>query len=191
MTAIVKPLSAKSRGFIKDMMEGKGLDGECYALAIVLSQELGWPIIGLMQNKEIRHAVVRNPGGGFWDARGAVNEKNLGQPFGLEPPYDLRSVTEEDLFAVRPIEQASMAFVLRIAQALWPALPWKSRSQKDRILSFVSELEALSQKHNLWLYGSTPTSLPRIAEGDGDETGYEATTTIDGLNYMVNRIIGK
>lgn len=34
------------------------LDGECYAFATALHEGLGWPIIGLMHNGEIRHALV-------------------------------------------------------------------------------------------------------------------------------------
>ncbi|KKT24476.1 MAG: hypothetical protein UW11_C0046G0001, partial [Parcubacteria group bacterium GW2011_GWA2_43_9b] len=92
---------------------------------------------------------------------------------------------------VKPIGQRAINFILNVAQAVWPSLPWRIESSKDRIFSFVSELEALSRKHNLWIYGSIPTMLPTIAEGQGDEFGYQLATTLDGLNFTINRIIGK
>ena len=190
MTVKFKFFSHQSHKFIKDLMEGRGLEGECYALAIVLSRELGWPIYGLMQGEEIYHAIVLSPDGAFWDARGIVSKENLGKPFGISPPYDLRLVTEEDLLAVKPAGQMTLDFVLRLAQALWPKLPWKSQSDKDKLLSFASELEALSRKYNYWIYGCTPTALPRIAQGQRDETGYLVSTTIDGMSFTINRIIG-
>lgn len=189
MTVLVKPLGQEGRDLFKALISGC-LDGECYALAIALSRGLGLPIIGLMQGDVIRHAVIRNPDGTFWDARGAVSEKNLGHPFGISPPYDLKLISEEDLFAVKPITQITIDFILGAAQAVWPHLPWKIQSLKDRVTSFTSELEALSRKHGLWIYGSIPTMLPAIAQGQGDETGYQLSTTIDGLTYTINRIIG-
>jgi len=189
MTVIVKSLNREGRDLFKSVISGC-LDGECYTLAIVLSRGLGLPMVGLMQGDVIRHAVIRNPDGTFWDARGAVNEEELGKPFGISPPYDLKSITEEDLFAVKPITQITIDFILGAAQAIWPSLPWRVQSLKDKVISFASELEALSRKHGFWIYGSTPTMLPAIAQGQGDEVGYQLSTTIDGLTYMINRIIG-
>ena len=190
MTIRLKKIEPENYEILHSMIVGACLDGDCYTLAIALSRGTGWPMIGLMENNIVRHAAVHNPDGMFWDARGAVSEEQFGQPFGTPPPYNLKPVTEVELVAIKPISEFAIDFVLKMSQAIWPDLPWKPDTLKARVIFFVEELEELSRKHNLWIYGCIPTSLPMIAEGQGDESGYKLEPTMDGLSYTINRIIG-
>ena len=176
---------------LHSLIIGRCLDGECYAFAIAMHRYIGWSMIGLMENGEIRHAVVVDDNGQFWDARGKVDTDELGCPFDISPPYDLKPIEEKDLFAVSPISEMEICLISKIAQAIWPELPWKQDALKSRVISFVEELEELSRKHGFWIYGNLPVSLPIIAEGVGDESGYEIGNTVDGLSYWVNRTLGR
>jgi len=162
------------------------LKGECYAFVIALHRDLGWPMIGLMKKEEVRHAAVQDPEGNFWDARGQVSENEFGEPFGLRPPYDLRVVTEADLLAIHPVFAMSIQRASKTAQSLWPELPWKPDALKCRVQTFAEELEVLSRKHGFWIRSFCPTRPAIIAEGDGEEKGYELGLTLDG-NYTINR----
>ena len=58
------------------------------------------------------------------------------------------------------------------------------------MLAFAADLERISRKHKLWIYGSVPTCLPAIDEGERDEAGYGVKTSLDG-SYTINRVIGE
>lgn len=189
MTIKVEELEPKYLETLHSMLIAMCLDGECYAFAIALSRGLGWPMMGLIHKNEIRHAAVLTPDEKFWDARGAVNEAEFGKPFGVLPPYDLRPITEDDLQRVKPVHEYLMESILKKAQIVWPNLPWKADALKYRVLLFAKELEELSRKHGLWIYGSFPTALPVITEGQGNETGYELKPTIDGSSFFFNRTL--
>jgi hypothetical protein len=191
MATIVKELPPETREFLHSFLKASCIDGKCYAFAIALYRGLGWPMVGLMLGEVIRHAGVRDPEGRFWDARGAVTEEKIGEPFGLKPPYDIRPITEQNLFSVKPIHDFEIEHViLKKAQVLWPKLPWKIKTRRERVRDFVKDLEKLSREHGLWIYGNFPTALPAIAEGEGDETGYKVIADATGLNYFFNRVIG-
>lgn len=170
------------------MIEGRCLDGECYAFAIALSRGLNWQIIGLMKKKNvIRHAALVDSSGMYWDARGLITHSELGKPFGISPPYNLRQITEKDLITARPISEIDIDSISRKAQAIWPDLPWRKNTLKSKVLAFAEDLERISRKHSLWIYGSVPTSLPTIAEGEKDEVGYRVKTNLDG-SYTISRM---
>ena len=169
------------------------LDGECYAFATALHEGLGWPIIGLMHNGEIRHALVQDPEGLLHDVRGVIRkEAHVGQPFDLLPPYDLRQVTVADL--VREGEPDymrahSVRMARRLAEAIWPELPWKESFAK-RVVAFANEFETLCRKHGLWIRASVPASAPLIALGEDDEGGYQLRPTVDGMTFTIDRYFG-
>jgi len=102
------------------------LDGECYALAIALHRNIGWPIVGLIRVDVIRHAGLERPDGALHDVRGPVSREEFGLPFSISGPYDIRRIAEADLYAARGIIQTeAIDLALRMAQALWPNLPWR------------------------------------------------------------------
>jgi len=165
------------------------LDGECYAFAIAMHRCLGWPMIGLMQGESIRHAGVIDPDGNIWDCRGKISKEEFGEPFlGIKFPYETRPITEEKLRVLVPMLSNRDHFIESLskqAQMVWPEFPWKQDTLVVRVRAFAEELEALSRKHGLWIYGNFPTALPSIAEENGEEKGYKLET-VRG-SYMINR----
>lgn len=183
-------IDSEARGTLHAILIGLCLDGECYAFAIAMHRCLGWPMIGLMQGELIRHAAVIDPDGNIWDCRGIVSREEFGEPFGIKFPYETRPITEEKLKAVAPVLYNYDHFIESLskkAQMVWPDLPWKSDTLVARVRAFTEELEALSRKHNLWIYGNFPTALPAIAEGDGEEKGYALEAVMGG--YVINRLL--
>lgn len=187
MTTTYKTLEPENYEGLRELITGVFLEGECYAFAIALYRGTDWPMTGLMENRVVRHAVVRDPKGVFHDARGAVNEEELGRPFGFSPPYVLKPVSEEELFSIKPVTEFTIDFASRKAQILWPDLPWKPDTLKIKIRSFAEELENLSRKYGLWVRGYSPGMPPLVAEECGKEKGYELGFTLDG-SHTINRV---
>lgn len=181
-----KALDIETRENMHDMLIGLCLDGQCYAFAIAMHRCLGWPMVGLMQGLVIRHAAVIDPDGSLWDCRGKMNKEDFGKPYGIKFPYELKTITEAELNVTNPISEPFIASLSRMVQSVWPELPWRSNTLIMRVRVFAEELEALSRKHNLWIYGNFPATLPAIAEGDEDEKGYALSGTITG-GYMISR----
>ena len=169
---------------LKERAEEIFLDGECYALAMAASQGTGWPMVGLMEDGVIRHALVQRPDGLLHDVRGPVEVADAGKPFGIKSP-DIRPITEADLLARRPVD--NIGFALKVAMALWPDLPWREGTMHARVLAFTTELEEVCRRHGIWLRGHVHTMPPVLAEAFGDEAGYTITTTDDGMAYQINR----
>ena len=170
-----------------DMLEGAGLHGECYALAIAFYQGLGWQIFGLMKGTEVYHAVVKNPGDGTWfDARGSISEEDLGKPFGLSQPYNLKPLQEEELRELRTIQEGSIAFARRMAEEAWPELPWQE-SFRERARAFLEDVERLSVKYDVWIAVLNSTIPPTLVRGDGEEIGYATRPTGTGYGHTIER----
>lgn len=185
---ISNKLETELRETLQAILISLCLDGECYAFAIAMHRCLGWPMIGLMQGELIRHAGVIDPDGNIWDSRGKISKEEFGEPFGIKFPYETRLITEEKLKSVAPMLSNRDHFIESLskqAQMAWPQLPWKQDTLIVRVRAFAEELEALSRKHGLWIYGNLPTALPAISEGDGEEKGYKLET-VRG-SYMINR----
>lgn len=175
-------------GMLYDIFRGKYLDGQCYELAIALHQGLGWKLIGLHAEGTIRHAVVKAPENDtFFDARGYVPLKKLGEPFSITPPFSIGEITLGDLKGVRPVKEHAVAFARKHAEALFPELPWINCFQ-SKVQAFADDLEALSRKHGLWVRGATPGSRPLIATSVGSEEGYELRQTDDGIAFTIDRM---
>ncbi|MDB5225162.1 MAG: hypothetical protein JWL87_114 [Candidatus Adlerbacteria bacterium] len=193
MTTLVAPLTGESLETIQSLARNVFLDGECYAFAIGLSRGLGWSMVGLMEGPVIRHALAYNPKkpsglGVLYDVRGklALNEPELGNPFHHRPPYILREVTEDDLRAVRPVHERSIAMAGRMAEAMWPHLPWK-QGLAVRAKAFADALAALSREHGFWIRSPYDTMRPILSEAHGDERGYTIRILDDGMAYTIDR----
>jgi hypothetical protein len=156
------------------------LEGECYAFAIALHQGLGWPVCGIIVDTTIRHAGVRAPDGRIHDIRGLLTEAEFATHF------TLREVSMEELYATRPIDDHSIAHARRLAETLWPELPWIS-SYVMRVQAFADELEALSRAHGLWIRGDVPASPPLLYTSSGEEGGYRVRPIVDGSSYTITR----
>lgn len=196
MTTIWKRQEPRDRENIFKANEGVFLRGSCYAFAIALHRGLGWPLVGMVKDffdgvetfgDAVWHAGVRDPKGNLWDVRGIVKEEDFGDPFGAEPPYVLKSVTEKELKENKAVGENEIYFAAKIAQALWPGLPWKKDTLKGRVAAFAEDLERISRKHKIWIRGAFPATLPVLAEGVGDEKGYKLELTDDGMSYTINR----
>ncbi|MBI2642554.1 MAG: hypothetical protein HYW97_01795 [Candidatus Wildermuthbacteria bacterium] len=187
MTITFENLDAENIQLLYDFCTGVYLDGECYAFAIALQQNLGWPIMGLIHKGTIRHALLQRPDGGLFDARGPVKSKDAGKPFEVPHPYDLKPVEEIDLRKIRPIQELSITRALDIAQRIWPDLPWQN-SMHERARRFAEELEALSRKYGVWIYARVPAAQPFLTLAHGDETGYALSTALSGGICVFNRI---
>ena len=188
---ISNKIESEMKGTLHAILIGLCLDGECYAFAIAMHRCLGWPMIGLMQGKLIRHVGIVDPDGNIWDCRGKITKEEFGKPFlGVKFPYETRPITEDKLKAIAPVlsnREPLIESLSKKAQMVWPELPWKPVTLIVRVRAFAEELEALSRKHGLWLYGNFPATLPAIAEGHGDEKGYCLEAVMSG--YMINRIL--
>lgn len=184
----VKDFDAEMAQILHDICKGIFLEGECYAFAIMLNRELGWPIMGLMDKNIVRHAIAQSPDGTWFDARGSLAEMELGKPFGISRPYNLRAVEENDLRAIRPVGEPSIAKARDIAERLWPHFPWKNASmQKAR--AFAEELENLCKKHGVWLRSSSPGQAPILVIADGDETGFALSPSASGAICSIDRTL--
>jgi hypothetical protein len=177
----------EDKELLHDMYRGIFLHGECYAFAIALHQGLGWPMVGLMKGDTIWHAGVRAPDAHIHDIRGQLTEDQFGRGF-LSPPHSIRLITEEELYATRPVDEFSIKKARQLAEVLWPALPWME-SQSMKVKAFADELENLSRKHGLWICGSVPADPPRLFSGYGDEGGYAIRPTQDGLTHTICRYL--
>lgn len=194
MTLVMKRLSRDDTECLHSMLKATYLDGDCYAFAIALHRELWWPMYGLITNgtdgeRVIRHAFVDGGyarSGIYFDARGWFNEASLSQLFGVSRASgDIAPVTEDDLRAVRPVRESSIANAARMAEVLWPDLPWKGRLR--RVEAFARELEELSRKHGFWVTGPTVTTWPALYEGSEDVAGYTVTPTPSANAYLISR----
>lgn len=187
MPTILKELQKRDAEHLHAMAEGIFLDGECYAFAIALHRNTGWPIVGLIRVDVIRHAGVRCPDGRLHDVRGPVFEEEFGLPFSVPAPYELREITEHDLYAAREIKTMAIDLASRIAQALWPDLPWKIDSSQKKALAFLHDLEEISRRHGIWIRSAVPGCPPRLSHQEGSEGGYVLVPTIDALTYTIDR----
>ena len=186
MTTIFKELDTESHEALHDIYEGMFLHGECYAFAIALSRGTGWPMVGFMQGDVVWHAGVRRPDGMLHDVRGAVCAEEFGRPFDTPSPL-LIPVSEDMLRAIKPIGEMIIATASRIAQALWPDLPWKTDTLVVRVQAFAAALEKLCREHGFWIRGATPGSSPMIAVSGDDEGGYVLEP--NGFMYTIDRYL--
>lgn len=201
MTVHYQSLDAKTREFLEAHVRGRYLDGQCYEFALALHRYAGLPIIALEQtagfggrrDPVIVHAVAELPpgfAGELIDARGYIYRHQLNEPFGIpEHLRRIREATEEELFAIRMIQDSHIERAARLAEALWPELPWKNSEAAKRI-AFLEELEALSRRHGFWLSRGVPGTLIHIREAFGEEKGYELRHTDDGLGFITDRFLG-
>lgn len=189
MPTRVKKIDEESSEILYGIVGSPYLDGECYAFATALHEGLGWQLVGLINGDEIRHAAVRSPEGVLYDVRGAVSEEEFGRPFSYTPPYQLREVDVKELYRSGEsdeVRRLSVATARKLAETVWPELPWKDSAAK-RSIAFCDELEALCRKHNLWIRAPYPGAKPILTTGGDDEGGYEICPTFDGAAFTIDR----
>ena len=162
------------------------LDGQCYAFAIALSRQTGWPIFGLMQGHIVRHAVVRRDINLYMDARGVMTEEEIGDPFDIAAFCELKEVTEEWLLRTHNVCEVSIARAKRYVEVLWPDVPLQD-TLRARAVAFTNDLEALCRKHGLWLREIDAASPLVLGEEFGGEAGYSLGPMCDGLQFTIRR----
>ena len=118
------------------------------------------------------------------DIRGFLTEEEFGEHF-LSPPFDIREITADELRATRPVHDFVIARGRKLAETLWPDLPW-IETAASRAIVFADELETLCRKHGLWIFNNIPTQLPLLVQSDGEEGGYEVIQRMDG-GFAINR----
>jgi hypothetical protein len=176
--------------FIADTIMGMALDGCCYELAVAIARGTGLPLVGLrgdFQGKiTLRHAGVQLPDQTILDARGPVTLFAFMSAFYPDLTASVVPISEDDLRAVRPLDEAAVHLLARLSASQWPTLPWRTNFQM-RATAFLAELEALSRKHNMWIYGPYPVAMPRISEDKSSSAGYRLLPTAEGLGLMIER----
>ncbi len=185
MSTILESLTLEDREPAHGICLGTYLEGECYAFAIALHRAFGWSMVGLMQGKVIRHALVRQPDGIYRDARGEVEQAEIGEPFGVREPYVFRVVSESDLKSVRPVYEHVIATATTLGEIVWPDLPWNGMAKKA--VAFADELEALSRKHGIWIRAAVPAARPVLSEQFGEEAGYTVSPSVNGGGFFLER----
>lgn len=181
-----QPLDAEARDTLEGVVHSIYLDGACYEFAIALSASLDWPLVGFRTQGVIRHALVRHPDGGFWDARGFVDETEVGAPFGVPNPL-IEEITVADIRTIRPVMDEALPGALWKAQALWPDLPWKTGTLVQ-MRRFIEDFEKLCRKHGVAIYAPFETAWPVITNAEGDET-VVFTPAANSGSYLFNRRI--
>lgn len=168
---------------------GMYLFGNCYPFAAALHRDLGWPLFGLRSvnptGVRISHAFVQKPDGPFWDVRGPVDKALVGELYDISPD-NIGPVTLEELQKSGPFRKDAVDRASRIAQALWPDLPWHADIFRSRTRSFLGELETLCRKHHLWMRAAIPAQKIHLYEMDGDEIGFTASLADNG-EYVFDR----
>jgi hypothetical protein len=185
MPTRVAPLSPDAIEELRASFGAIFADGQCYAFATALHLGTGWPLVGLMDGEVIRHAGVRGENGLIYDVRSAFTDEDFGRDY-LSPPYVIRDLSEADLWDTYPIDDEAISQSRRLAEVLYPALPWQD-SLEARMFAFGSALEKLSRKHRIWVRAAYPTARPHLSLGDGEETGYELFYTADGHGLTFDR----
>lgn len=181
-------LSENDRDSIHQLIKTIYLDGECYAFAIALHRNLGWPMHALKVGRILRHVAVRGPDGYFYDARGRFEDAVFAKPFAnVGKSYSIVPVSEGQLYDKRPISDLSIDRASGMAQIIWPDLPWLTSTFRQRSLLFLKELESLCRKHGVWIRSSLPTSGIIIDESHGDE-GFQIQLALTG-QYFFDRVI--
>lgn len=192
MSSIYEHWDEEERQQQYSIIAGGYLKGSCFEFAIALHRSLGFPIIGLIADDTIHHAAVKCPDGQLFDARGHFPAAEFGKPFGLGPFNETREITETDLFDDREIQERAINMALRCAEALWPEESWTD-SLASKALAYAEEIEEVSRKHGLWLWGGVATCPPLISDIPNEEvSGYTVRplATIGGFS-LHRRLVGE
>lgn len=195
MTTIVIPLSKKSDDWksIHSHLDGY-LHGKCYPFAIMLHENFGWQIIGIVEKGVVQHAGARTPDGKIFDARGFVTEEEFVTPFKLSRTCKIKPIKVDqidlrvkDPSSTRSVEE-DMDFAEKVSRRLWPELPWKDNFI-ERAKKFADELEELSKKYGVYISYPITTCPPILFEMDGGEGGYTISQLPLG-NFSITRRLG-
>jgi hypothetical protein len=187
MSVTFEKLSEENWKSLHGLCLGVYLDGCCYEFALAVSRGTGWPMVGLMHNDTIRHVAVVGSDGNIRDARGIVALEKFRDPFGLTSPSQLRSVSEAEILKVRPVNDFGIARASLMAEALWPEWPWKETCRCSKVFAFLTELEDLCKKHEVWIRAPYQNMRIVIDEMHGDE-GFVFEPTMTGQHFFDRKI---
>lgn len=190
MTIFHQVLEGEDREILHSMLVGRCLDGQCYEFALALRRLTGWSLWALSSHEHaIRHLLVKDEEGVLWDVRGPLRDlQEIGQPFGVDQPYDLYEVTVDDIRRVRRIDADAIETCMRVIEVLWPNVA-RTESRMRRQEAFLRELEELSRAHGIWVRAPTEAQhmWPILTEAFGEEVGYTMAPSLDANAYMFHR----
>ncbi|MCF7816032.1 MAG: hypothetical protein K9M10_01175 [Candidatus Pacebacteria bacterium] len=194
MVTRIVSVDSDERGLLHELVLKQFLDGDCYAFALAVSEGTKWPMVGLFEGSVARHACIKTPDGMFFDARGFVTNEDIGAPFGLSTPHNMKLVFPNDLIREGETKERvtwAIARARTFAETLWPNLPWDT-SHVDKVRGFIDELEILCLRHGFYISAQIPGMPPMVVPIDGNEDGYTATQLIDGRQYsLMRRFVGE
>lgn len=183
----IKPLNPEDLSLLRSSLLDAYLLSNCFPFAIALHRGLNWSIIGIREvgSTVIYHAGVVTPKKTFFDARGETDKLNdFTLPFDdyTNKGFEMIEVNEKDLIGTKPINNDFIETTSIMIQTAWPELPWNNNTLQHRIRLYAEELEALSQKHNLWIRESFVTTRPIFGDSD-----YVLQPTLDCFGYSLKR----
>lgn len=179
-----KPFDADSLDDLQQKMLATYFHRECYELAIALNRGLDWGMVMLQHTGKkgttVRHAGVRHPDGGFFDARGRVAEDLFMMTF---ESVKLIDCPFEDILKQqgRPVLEYAIHCAGQHAMRLWPQLPWSNSTSIGQMIEFLDDLERLCRQHGFWIADAN------LAATNDEEVGYELAVSTDG-EYAVNKV---
>ena len=141
----------------------------------MLHRALNLPMVAVCNGSgEAVHVAVASTNDNlYYDARGQVTEEELGQPFGLHPPYDLAPWSESLVYgSEQHADIVNYDSLEALARASHPNLPWPKPSQIDRLMNFALELDELCKVHGVTIRARSPMCTPLIEMAVGDEMGF-------------------
>lgn len=188
MTVTIEPMATEEREHLLTIITSSYLHGSCYELAWALHEGLGWPLYGLTGPDGYEHAFVGVPEEPetFYDARGQITAADVFGTFARRNNEEIRDITTADLEAVRPVLRHSIDSARKMAEAVWPDLPWQN-SHAAQMQAFLEDLERLCRKHGVFLREPYPASAPILYPMDGEEAGFRAQPLGMGDQFALRR----
>ncbi len=186
-------LNHRDRRALHEVIMGEYLHGKCYVWAAATQRLTGWSMVALRtEAHDYFHVGARDPEGRLFDARGFVaSPEEFGRPFQANPPLDLREVSLEQLRAIRPVEDVAIEQVMQRIAVIWPEIVKTHSPQRERVEAFVKELEALSERHGVYLRAPYPSARIMFALYSVEEekpAGYDVQPTLDGNGFSLDRM---
>lgn len=151
--------------------------GGCHRFARALHTITGWQIVFWQygDHQYVGHLGVRDPDGTYWDARGPhTNIAGFLRPFTEKPPETLEDISLEELIRRYPDLAAPDPGTERLASMMFPYLAHHPTTDRERTITFMDAVEALSRAHDVWIVASShaPHLWPIIGEAFEGIAGY-------------------
>lgn len=177
MPTIMKELDAETR----NKLVSRYFWGESAIFAKMLHDAFGWPLVGMVVGKLVRHAGVRHPDGTILDSRGFhVTDEDFAAAFVDEQPdYVVQDIEPEDIREVHNVTGLAKNRARIAAQHILPNLSWPTHKRYSvRMTNLASAIERVSAQYGYRLQlASSAGEPPRIllVPSNGEECTYALT----------------